>query len=340
MSQHREGLEGPAMGEAAGAWIPRGGAPRLTRGTPERLRHAGRLAVFALAVVGALMGVGVSVIHARSDLLADAHAYYEAAGRLNAGLPLYPAGIDPNSNHIYLYPPLFAELLRPLALLSYEQFAVVWEAIVVVSFVALLRLLGLRPRTWLAIGILGIPIGFSLSVAQAHVPLTLLLAIGQPWSIALAANVKLFPALIAIWWIGRRDLQSLGAFVGWAGLLVAAQLLIDPKDSVAYFAHVGLDQLGQLQNISPWVVSPLLWAVVVAALAAAALRLAPTRWGWPLAVALGTVASPRLLSYMLMGLLAALREPRVVAAEREEEAAELERARTTDPAEAYVRSAR
>jgi hypothetical protein len=116
--------------------------------------------------------------------------------------------------------------------------------------------------------------------------------------------------------------------------------VIDPKDTLAYFSHVGLDQLGQLQNISPWVVSPLLWAVVVLGLTAAALRFAPTRWGWPLAVALGTLASPRLLSYMLTGLLAALREPRVVAPEREEEAAELARTRATDAAEAYVRSAR
>jgi hypothetical protein len=40
-----------------------------------------------------------------------------------------------------------------------------------------------------------------------------------------------------------------------------------------------------------------------------ALRLAPTRWGWAAAVALSVLATPRLLSYMFMTFIAAVREP-------------------------------
>lgn len=42
----------------------------------------------------------------------------------------------------------------------------------------------------------------------------------------------------------------------------------------------------------------------------ATLHLAPTRWGWAAAVALSVLATPRLVSYMLMTLLAALRRDR------------------------------
>ena len=53
-------------------------------------------------------------LHLTGDPLADAHAYFDAANRLNHGLPLYPPGIDPSSNLVYLYPTLLAVALRPL----------------------------------------------------------------------------------------------------------------------------------------------------------------------------------------------------------------------------------
>ena len=153
------------------------------------------------------------------------------------------------------------------------------------------------------------PIGWAIGVAQAHVPLTLLLAIGQPWSIALAANMKLFPVLVAVWWLGRRQYQAVGALVGWLLLLALLQWLVEPDGSVAFFSALGLDQTAGVRNLSPYAISPVLWAVLAAAGGIAALLLAPTRWGWPAAVALATLATPRLLLYMLMGLLAAVREP-------------------------------
>jgi hypothetical protein len=271
-----------------------------------------RLGIFALAVVGALAGAGVAWLHLTGDPLADAHAYFDAANRLNHGLPLYPAGIDPSSNLVYLYPPLLAVALRPLATLSYPVFALVWEAIVLVSFGLLIVQLGATRRVWLAIGILGIPIGWALSVAQAHVPMTLLLAIGQPWSIALATNVKIFPALVALWWLGRRDYQAFAAFILWMLLIGLAQLVLEPKGTFEFLGGgVGLAQLGAVRNISPFAFgSPVLWAALVILGGVLTLRLAKTRWGWAAAVALGTVSPPRLLVYMLTGLLAAIREPR------------------------------
>jgi hypothetical protein len=321
-------LPTPTRTEQASSAMRRGWA-----GIGPATRHVLSLAIFAAAVIGALAGVGVAWIHVAGDPLADAHAYYEAAQRLNNGQPLYPPGIDPSGNHIYLYPPLFAIALRPLALLSYEGFALIWELIVIGSLIALLRYLGVRRRaTWLGLGLLGVPIGWAVTVAQAHVPMTYLLALGQPWSIAIAANLKLTPVFIAIWWLGRRDYQSFFAFVVYCALFVVAQLVLDFQDSVAYFQRIGFDQLGQVRNISPYVQSPVLWVVLLLAGALVTLALARTRWGWAAAVFLATLAPPRLLIYMLTGLMAALRHPRV--------AGEADPDDRSDPVAAYSRAAR
>ncbi len=278
-----------------------------------RLERAGTLGLFALAVIGGLLGLGLVWIHLMSDPIADAHAYYDAASRLNHGLPLYPPDIDPSTNLVYLYPPLLAVVLRPLALLPYEVFALAWEAIVLISFALLVKQLGGGRRVWTAIGILGIPIGWALSIGQAHVPMTLLLAIGQPWSIALAANIKLFPVVIALWWIGRRDYESFVAFLLWAGLIGIVQLVLEPTGTIAFLqGGVSFAQLGDVRNISPfawW--SPLAWSILVLVGALVTVAAARTRWGWAVAVAFGTLAPPRLLLYMLTGLLAAIRQPRI-----------------------------
>ena len=298
-----------------------------------QLRRVANLVLFGLAVLGAAAGIAVAWMHVMSDPLADAHAYYGAASRLNAGQPLYPPGIDPSSNQIYLYPPMLAVLLRPLALLPFAWFALVWELVIVASFVLLLRHLGFRRRsTWIAVGLLGVPIGWALSVAQAHIPMTLLIALGQPWSIALAANLKLFPVLIALWWIGRRDFESFIAFAVWTLLLVLGQIVLEAPGTFAFFQSVGFAQLGEVRNISPFVISPLAWIALVMVGGLVVVLTARTRWGWPLAVTLATLAPPRLLVYMLTSLIAAIRQPRL--------AGEPDPDDVSDPAAVYSRATR
>ncbi len=274
-----------------------------------RLRRMGWWVLYAAAAIGGLLGLGMLWLHLTTDPLADVRAYYEAAGRLNAGRPLYAATGDATTPTYYFYPPLLAILMRPFAGLPFHVFAIGWEAVVVASFVALVRRLGATRRTFVALGLLGMPIGWALAIAQAHIPMTLLMAIGQPWSIALATNLKLFPVLVAVWWLGRRQYQAVGALIGWLLLLALAQGLLEPDGSVAFFGAVGLDQAAGVRNISPYAISPVLWLVVAGAGAIAAFFLAPTRWGWAAAVALATLAPPRLLVYMLTSLLAAVREP-------------------------------
>lgn len=271
------------------------------------------LTFLGAAVLLGLVGVFVLVVHLLTDPLVDVHAYYEAAGRLNAGLPLYAAQGDVNSPHYYFYPPLLAILFRPLALLSFEAAAVIWEAGILASFGLTLWLLGLRNRrTWIAVGVLAGPIAWSVSVGQAQVLVTLLVVLGNPAAVALAAQMKLLPALVALYWLGRRDWQNLGRFIGWSVMLVIAQVLVDPAGSFAFIGNTNLGLVGQVNNLSPYSVSPVLWLVLAVAGLLATLRLAPTRAGWAAAVAYSVLATPRLLEYMLMTLLAAIREPKAV----------------------------
>ena len=68
-------------------------------------------------------------------------------------------------------------------------------------------------------------------------------------------------------------------------------------------------QVGEVRNLSPYALSPILWLGLVVVGVVVALRLAPTRYGWAAAVALSVFATPRLLAYQLSTLLAGLRVP-------------------------------
>ena len=160
-------------------------------------------------------------------------------------------------------------------------------------------------------GWLALPILWTVTIGQAQALVTLLLAIGAPWGVAIAANLKLFPALVAVYWVGRREWRRLGVFAAWMVGLLAFQFILEPSATVDYVEFLRSQQVGDVNNLSPFAVSPVLWAVMVVVIGLVALRLAPSRWGWAAAVVLSVLAAPRLLSYQLSTLLAALGGPDV-----------------------------
>lgn len=263
------------------------------------------------AVVGLIAGVSTLRLHLQLDPLADVHAYYDAGARLNAGLPLYPADANPDAAEFYRYPPLLAICFRPLALLPFSAAAGIWELFLFGCLFATLWRVGLRSRwTWVAAAVLASPMAWTMAIGQAQTLVTLLTAVAAPWSLALAANVKLFPALAALWWVGRRDWRALRGFLAWAGALVLLQLVLEPVNTVAFLRVTNLEQVGNVANISPYAISPLAWAGLVVVGVVVTLRLAPTRLGWPAAVVLSTFAAPRLLTYMFSTLIAVLAQAR------------------------------
>jgi hypothetical protein len=266
-----------------------------------------RLAVLA-AIVGALLGLETLALHLATDPLADVHAYYDAGSRLNAGLPLYEQPASTNDAAFYRYPPLLAIAFRPLALLPFPAAAAIWEVLLVAALLLTIRRLGSGRVTWLVLAMLALPTVWSLVIGQAQVAVTLLLAVGTPWAVALAANLKLFPLLVAIWWLGRRDSRSLARLAGGLIALGLVQLVLEPTGSFAYLAFLARDQVGDVNNVGPFAISPWMWAISLAVVAVIAFRAAPTRWGWPAAVVLSVLANPRLLVYQLSSLIAGLRE--------------------------------
>ena len=261
----------------------------------------------AIAMVGLLAGIDTLLLHLYSDPMADVHAYYDAGARLNAGAPLYPLQADPNAPGFYRYPPLLAILFRPLALLPFPVAATLWEALVVALFILSLRRLGVRrPSTWIGLSLLAFPTAWALAVGQAQVPITYLLVVGTPAAVALAANLKVFPLLAAVYWLGRGDIRSLAHLAGWLLALAAAQLALEPSGSVAFLGTLNTSQVGDVRNLSPYAFSPLLWAVLVIAGVALAFALSRTRFGWAAAVALSVFTAPRLLAYSFATLVAGL----------------------------------
>ena len=91
-------------------------------------------------------------------------------------------------------------MFRPLALSAVRDGGAIWEAFLI----GLLVLDGLarsgirRPATWIALGILALPTVWALVVGQAQVLVTALLMAGTPAAIALAANLKVLPILVAV----------------------------------------------------------------------------------------------------------------------------------------------
>ena len=275
----------------------------------DRRRRRLNLVLVAVGALGLFLGLAWLAANVQGELLVDVRAYYDAASRLNAGEPLYAQTVSTNESAFYRYPPLLAIAFRPLALLPFPAAAAIWEGLVLASIVGLVLLIRPGVRGWSLAGMLALPIAWSVVIGQAQVPVTFLVAIGSPWSLALATHLKVFPALAAIWWIGRRDWNALARFVAWSAGLAMVQLALEPAGSLAFASVFNLRTVGEVRNWSPYAISPVLWAALVVVGAIAAWRLAPTRWGWAAAVTLSVLATPRLILYQLMTLLAALREP-------------------------------
>jgi hypothetical protein len=286
-----------------------------------RLSPSGQRAVWIVlvcaSILGLLIGLGALRLHLAMDPLADVHAYYDAGARLNAGLPLYKQPAMTNDADFYRYPPLLAILFRPLALLPYEAAAAIWEAVLIAATVA--TLVRLRPRgpALLATGMLAMPLLWTLAIGQAQALVVWLLAVGTPFGVAFAGHLKLTPWLVAILWLARRDWAAMRLFAAWTAGLALFQLVLEPANTIAFLSFSSLDQVGDVVNLSPFEVSPVLWLAMVVALFLVAWRLAPSRWGWAAAIALSVFSTPRLLAYQLSTLLAAFggrtrdRAPRV-----------------------------
>ena len=179
----------------------------------------------------------------------DFAGYYLAARALSAGLSPYDADttarLAATSGGLwyfpYLYPPVFAALLRPLAALPFDLARALWFAanLLWCGWGALLvaQVTGIpRERRWLLLVALPFlpSVHHTLELGQVNGLLLVLiaLAVAAPGvavarrraglrgvALGAAAAIKIFPVLVALPWLARRDWRAIGgAMLGVASL--------------------------------------------------------------------------------------------------------------------------
>jgi len=182
----------------------------------------------------------------------DLEVYVYAVKDMLAGKDIY-ATTTPFWNLYFIYPPIAAILMTPLAFGPYTFWQVVWTAGLVAAQQSVLRRSGV-PRGWI-LGLVGVavvlavePIRTTLGYGQVNTLLMALVVadllpdapgerrrIPQGILIGLAAAIKLTPALFVVFLflIGRRRAALTGilSFIGFTGL--GAILLFD--ETAAFF---------------------------------------------------------------------------------------------------------
>ena len=251
--------------------------------------RAVRLArIVALAVIA---GVGVNYIYQAVHLwsLSDSTAYWNAAMRLREGAALYPTVGNVEASDVYRYAPWFAWLTVPFTYLPMRLAGAIWSLILVAASVAAVVPLAQR-GAWIQVAFF-FPILIGISAfgnVQALLVASLVWTVdrwsGPAW-IGVAASLKIFPILFALTYLGRRQWLRALAAVTVAAILWAPALLYDLRGYVTESGQAGLFN------------NTVVWMVVAAGAAAAALALARTWAGWLASAVAVVLGAPRFFIY-------------------------------------------
>lgn len=196
------------------------------------------LPIVALSV--AVIVVGAILANAGSTLGADAKAYLGAARRFMEGRPLYDLSYTATGPpELFGYPPPFAFVALPFALLPAPFDVLAWTATLVAAFAAGVALLPVRRDVrWVIVLLAGLswPFAYALKLGQVEPILFLVFAAGWRWrdrpgrlggAIAVGTIVKLQPAILLGWAVltGRRRTVAVAGAVLLA-LAVGVSLLV------------------------------------------------------------------------------------------------------------------
>ncbi|MBI1258244.1 MAG: DUF2029 domain-containing protein [Chloroflexi bacterium] len=200
----------------------------------EHVRHYGKwLGVAALWL--ALIAIAWVFAFRSGPGMFDFRVYLTASQQLVEGMHLYPVEAQ-----LYHYPPLLAQLLMPLAKLPVETAETLWFAGNVVLLTGLTavfsRINTLRARWWL-ITLCFLPLADALQIGQITIVLLALLAgawyaarTNRPFLcgalLALATWIKIYPVLLIVYFIWKRDWRIVGSALIVGIILLALQIAI------------------------------------------------------------------------------------------------------------------
>jgi hypothetical protein len=186
--------------------------------------------IVALAVI---IGVGISELWfaVTAWTQTDAAAYWNAAIRLREGHALYPPVTNVEASDVYRYAPWFAWFTVPFTFLPIQVAGAIWSLVLIAASIAAVVPLA-RGRAWAQVAFF-FPILIGIS-AYGNVQALLVAALvwtverrsGPLW-IGVAASLKIFPILLALTYLGRRQWIRAAVAVAFGLLLWAPALLYD-----------------------------------------------------------------------------------------------------------------
>ncbi len=221
-------------------------------------------AVYAVALIVALAYACLIIASsaANGTLGFDYRAYDLAVDNLLAGRSMYdPEAQATGSFGLFFYPPPFALLILPVALLPIEVAVWTFAGLLVAAAAAGIALAPVSFRTRLLVLLLAAlswPLVYAIKLGQVGPVLLLLFAIGwrwmdRPWALGVASGIgtviKLQPALLIGWAVvtGRRRAALIGIGVV-AALAVLATLIAGPQS--------WLDEASLLSRVSRPIETP------------------------------------------------------------------------------------
>jgi hypothetical protein len=248
-------------------------------------------------LIGVMLGLWLAGVYHALDTMGsylhdggvakDAHAYWLTAH----GGKLY--GNPPGSKDAYLYSPVFAQLVRPLALLPFAWFAGICMALDAVAFVWLLAPLGLR---WLApIMLFIVPDELMLGQITGIITFAVVLAAtGRGGWSAVGWLTKITPGVFSLaWLLSRREWRGLASAIGWTCGICVLSFAVWPSAWSDWFHFL------TTTHTSPW--TPVREAVALVLVLVGGRR----GWWWVIPVAL-VIAAPVLGGFYVLTTLTGL----------------------------------
>ena len=190
----------------------------------------------------------------------DLDAYLAAGRDTLSGHPLYAVFLqhpfpDPTLRPAYIYPPIFAILVSPLALLPQSVAGALWlllnQLCLAASLLIVIRWLRPSPLAIamvIAATVTFYPLWVDAVQGQANLPLLLLVTLGvagvirgeSRFAIAIgaAAALKLTPAILLIWLALDRRLKPAAWMLAGFGALTLIGALLRFRDTLVFFTQV------------------------------------------------------------------------------------------------------
>jgi alpha-1,2-mannosyltransferase len=298
----------------------------------DTLPRLARTALPMLALLSFAAGVAATLAVAGDTLGHDFLAYHQAIERVTDGAPLYDMSFtEAGGFGLFFYPPTFAPLVLPFALLSPEPAIWTWIGLSLAAFVVGVAILpASRSVRWWILLLAGLSFPFVYAVKLGQVGPILFLAFAVGWrgidealrlgaSAGLGAAIKLQPGLLLVWALLTRRYRAVGVgMIVLAVLAAVATILAGPgawSDFFTLISTVG-DPIATKQNLTPGAVAYQLGASTTVAAALqlvsivglvaaflAAIRWATDEASYLVAVIASQLASPILWDHYAMLLL-------------------------------------